>query len=750
MGSKDQSLIHVADDDPLDFNLTVDDQSSEIGPDGKEIPFVYDEEAPNLIPEFEAHSKGRAALKKIVTQVVEDFDSAWESTEKRRKKNADNWKLFTGDLPKKVWPFEDCANAHVPLMFKTITRLVFRAFDEIFGEWGGFYKVLPVGPGDDAIAEILTKHGNWQLREVVPDFYRQQMRALLLFFAQGDVVSHSYWDEVNNRPCHEILTGDDFVVPYVHVTTCPDYSDVPFRVKIMQKYKHELSAMRKLWSNVDKVINKEHSSLDGEPDMLWSESVARSMGIDKPDDQRAAPYKLLWYEGWTEELPNQDEPRFIRAIVDYSSHQIMCLTIHEEAQWQEKRRFEMQQQELDAYKSQLSDYHSQIQQIRDQRAQMQAQLQQAQMQGQQIDPIAVHQAFDQLDESAINPVPPPAWMQDPTQVDETGMPIEGPRKPKRVPVHTFTHGVCIEPVVGNIGLGFGGMEADYNRAANTLFSQFSDQGTLGNTWGLITAGNVEFSRPLSFGPGKVNVAKGISGDQLKGAIHELRPQPANPQLAEMIDKIDQYAEQAAQAPGVMSGEPGKSGETYRGISARLEQATKMLSVPTRIYIETFLKQILKNNGMLNSLFLNDEEIISVNNEMMGQVEELKLGRKLYERDYRVQIIADARFAARLQRIAESDEVLQMFGNIPPLQQNIPLLQYALRKSFEARGKYDYSQYLGPQVPPQAVQTPLGMPPLQPPGPPGIPQPGGPLPQGAQPNGAPPPRPQQPMQGPPPQ
>lgn len=732
------------DDTPADesdvFSLPIEEQGDPQPIEGsQDLPFVYDEESPNLVPAFEDHPKGIEALEKIKTQVLDDFEDAKESTEECRKKTADNWKLFTGDLPQKDWPFKNAANAHIPLMFKALTRITGRVFDEIFSDWGSFFTVLPIGADDDEVAEILSKHGNFQLRFIVPDFYRQMQRAILLYFGTGDVVAHSYWDLQNNRPAHEVLTGEDFYTPYVHVSTCPDLSDVPYRIRVLRKYRYQLSLMEGVWSNVRKVLERSKPSFDDDPETYWAQSSAKSAGIEIPTDNGSAPYQILHYEGWTEELPGQERPRFIQAIVDYSSREILSLLIHEEADWREKRRYEMQMADHGAYESALGDYNTQVGQLNDQRAQLEQQRQMAQMQGQPVDPVAHQAAMDQLDPIHVPPVPPPAWMNDPTDVGPDGMPLEKPKKPAKVPIHTFTHAVCVEPIVGNRGLGYGNMLADYTKAANTAMSQFIDQATLGNSWGIITAGNLQFESPLKFGPGKVSVAKGVTGPQLKDAIHELRPQPANPQMKEMVAMFDAWSEQAAQAPGILSGESGKSGETYRGVSARLEQATKQLSVPGRVYVETFLKPILCANGLLNSVFLADEEIVAVNNELAGKVEELKLGRKLYERDYRVQIIADMQFKSRVQRIAEADELVAMPASIPPLQPNIPFQQKALKKALQARGAWDMIEYLGPMVPPPA--TPFGLPPTPPPGPPGAPgQPPGP--PGAPP-GAPPPNPQAP-------
>jgi hypothetical protein len=186
------------------------------------VVFSYDEEAPNLVEAFMAHREGVEALKEIADHCYSTFTSAFEATEKYRKKIADNWRIFTGDLPPKEAPFENTANAHLPLMLETMSRLSFRVYGELFDDPWHVFDVVPVGPDDDAIANILSTHGNWQIREQISDFQRQMHRLVLGFFVIGDVTVHSYYDELRRTNCHEVLTPDEFVTPNSVSTTRPD------------------------------------------------------------------------------------------------------------------------------------------------------------------------------------------------------------------------------------------------------------------------------------------------------------------------------------------------------------------------------------------------------------------------------------------------------------------------------------------------------------------------------------------------
>ena len=422
------------------------------------------------------------------------------------------------------------------------------------------------------------------------------------------------------------------------------------------------------------------------------------------------------------ELPGQDRERFCKAIVDYETRAILSLTVHEEEDWQDRERFDRQMMELDQYTQAMGAYQSAA-------AEHDAMARAHDSVTQEIGDMAMdpqHQA-DMLAAHAPLPPPPmappmPDWMAG--DGEEPG-PAE-PEPVRKIPLHMFSHAVCIEPMVGNLGLSFGRQQADHNRAVDTWVSQFTDASTLGNSWSLITAGSIEFERPFSISPGTVNAAQGVAAGDLDKVIKELRPGQANPQLMDLIGLVKEWSQSSIQSAPILSGEAGKSGETFRGVNSRIDQASKQLSVPTRVFGD-FFANIAKNNAKLNAVYLDDEEIFQVNNEQRDAMEELKVGRAMYVRNYQIKLKSDLTFASIDARIAAADECVQIPAAVPQLQGNALYMYKALKKSFELRGRYDLIDALGPPPPPP--QVPFGTPVMPPGMPPGAP---GEVPQGAPP------------------
>jgi hypothetical protein len=702
---------------------------------------VYDEDSLNLVEDFQSHPDGKRALVKLGNKIVDEFDDDWEATEPRRKRIADDWKLFAGDLPPKDWPFAHAANANVPIMFENLTRVVFRADGELFGDKSNVFGVSSLGDKDQDQAALLSMHGNWQLRNEIPDFYRQMKRGLMNYFTVGDVTVHSFYDERLKKNRHEVLSADEFVAPYTFTSTMPNYSDLPHYARVYMKYPHEIEAMRGTWFDVEKVLgdpeNRPANSFTDDPEPAIAESVAQTVGQDIPDE--GGPRKILWYEGWVD-LPNQERQRFVQAIVDYETHHVFRLTIHEEASWEEKAAYKRQLDELAKFRAEQQAHLAAMQ---EHQATI-AQVGQAAGMG-VVGPETTMAALQDLQQIAPQPPVPPSWMQDPDDPSET------PRQPDKQPIHLFTHGVCVEPAAGNLGLGYGGMQADFQRAANTSLSQFIDSATLANCSTLITAGNVTWNADGQFqiGPGVINNATGLSAAELKDGLIPFKFGDANAALMQVVELMQSSAEGSIQGPSVLSGESGKSGETARGINARIEQATKQLSVTTSAFAFQVLTQVLKNNAYLNSRWLPDEQLFQMEANLIpqGMTPPFKIGRDMYERNYQIEIKADMRFATQAQRVGEADDALKLFKEVPQLAGNVSLIYAIMKQCLEARGLRNLVPLLGP--PPPIPMTPLGMPmpPIGPEAPPGGPSGGGAPPPGQPPSGAVPPG--GPMKGPPP-
>ena len=710
-----------------------------LGQDTKvEEAFAYDEDEPNLVTSFKAHPEGRAALKRLSHKCLDDFTRAWEATEKFRTSNAKVWNLFAGTLEDKDPQFKAMSNAHVPILMENIVRMQYRQAYELFGNWTNVFGVTPIGPDDEHTAKLLTLHGNWQIRKRIKDFKRQVgHRGLLIFDLFGDVTCHSYWDPQRRSNRHEILTANEFVCANAHVSTMPDYSDVSWVAKIRYMDAHELRKMDGAWEDVGATLKNLPPDWD-DPTITQElrEAVDKTTGVDSTAYQKGQ-YRIIQYEGWLN-LPGQDRDRYCAALIDYTTNNVLKLNIHERTDPYDKRRFEFQQKQLQQYQAAQQEIQA-FEQEREATQMAAFDL------AHSVDPNSDGPAQAIAMANAIAEMPPPQGLPMPDWMH--GDPEAQPEPPLSVPIRLFAHGVNIEPIQGILGLGVGAILAPHNRAANIALSMFIDQGTLGNFKNFLAKGDLRLPATFSIEPGKIHKVEGAT--DLGKDIIPLDFGQANPQLLTLIELLSKFGNTVSNTPEVLAGEAGKSGETAQGLGARIEQATKMLSVPTGKYAD-FLSQVLENNAALNAIFLEDSEFFSVNNHdptlgPMGQ-QSFQVGRDMYDRPYDVEISADLKFTSTGQRISEADALVQMPNAVPAMAGNFAFVYETVKKSLEARNRYDLVATLGgPPPPPQVFGAPTS-PPAPPPGmapPPGSPPaPGGPPPGGGQPN--------QPPQGAPPQ
>ncbi len=742
----------AADNDAQTDNDSVFDAGQE---SPAEAPFEYAEDEVNLVQSFTAHPEGRAALKRLSDKCITDFDAAWEATEKFRKNMSDTWKLFAGTLDPKLPPFQHMANAHVPILMENTIRMGYRQAYELFGNWTNVFGVNPIGPDDEHTAKLLSLHGNWQIRKRIKDFKRELgYRGLLAYNLFGDVTCHSYWDPQRKYNRHEMLTANEFVCANAHVSTMPDYSDVSWVAKVIFMDGHELRKMSKLWADVATVLKNlppawDESSITSE----MREAVDKDLGVDSTA-YKASQYRIIQYEGWLNlppsvapandngEEPEEPRDRYCKVLIDYQTQTVLSLNIHERTDPYDKRRFEFETEQLKKYQADVQEQQLFQQEMEETRRSALALAHSS-------DPESDAPAQAIIMARAVEEMPPPPEPKMPEWMN--GDPNAQPRPPESVPIQMFAHGVNIEPLQGVLGLGTGAIHAAENRAANIALSAFIDQSMLANCKNYLMKGDVRFpgGDKLVLEPGKIHKVEGamdLSKDMVAIDFGE-----ANQQLLTLIEMLVGFGNRVTNTPEVLSGESGKSGETAQGISARIEQATKMLSVPTGKYAD-FLTQVLINNAAINAIFMEDAEFFAVNNHdpqlgPMGQ-QMMSVGRELYDRPYDVEISADLKFTSTAQRISEADALVQLPNAVEEMKANFAFRYMTVQKALEARNRYDLIATLGaPPKPPPVYGAPTS-PPAPPPGMAPPPGPGGPAGPGGPPpannNGAPPqPKPQQP-------
>ncbi len=677
----------------------------------EEPPLVIDPNSKNLVVDLEATDEGQKFLKRLVTDVHDEFMQAWDKNSAYREKVAEAWRVLFCDLPPKSKPYENCANAAIPLALQNIVRLTNKMTTEVFSDWCEPFNFLPTHPQAEAVAPICTQHSNWQIRSKMTGFKRQMKRAILIFAVSGDVAAHSYYDPITRKNIHDVLTCDDFVTPYAHVSVNPDFSDVPWVARRFPYYKTRLKQMGKRagWVNVDKVTAYDAPEYtNAQAETTLRDTVAEFMGED-PFGQKKGEYEVIQYEGWIELPVGTDEDGkplleefYCQFIFDLCSKIPLKLTVHMKESYEEKTRFQMQSQELQQFQQQTMQLQMMQQQKEQQLAQLTGALGVMPQDSPEIGGM-VQQAQQINGQQLPPPPPPPSWMVD-GQME--------PEPPRKDPIYMFSHGVCLEPILGNMGIGLGRIDGQLNIAANTVWSMFLDASALGNGKTFITASNVDFASPFRIGPGVINKAKNIMPSDLANGIMPLDFGAANPQLIEAADRFMQFGEQSMGTSEILAGEPGKSGETARGFQGRAEQANAMMKVPTDAFAD-FAKQVMRNNCKLNAVFCSDYEIFYVNryNEDL-QIEGAQLvqvAREMYDNEFDIELVSDLQFRSRAQKVSEADEIMQLPNAMPELAYNYAFKYHALKQCLIARGMHKLARaYLGPPPPPP--QNTFGLPP----------------------------------------
>lgn len=651
-----------------------EDSSEEEGGERKlslaEIIDIESEDVPNIATQLlAAGEEGQEYIDGyLVSKVLLEYEMASDSMEQYRKKVADDLLIFYGEMPPKKPPFDKLANLNIPIALQNITRLVNRGEGELFGDWTNIHGVTPNGPDDRVYADDLSRHGNWQLSEQIPDFKRQQRRGMLMFYSVGDVTGESFYDTQRKHNRHVTLTPDEFYVPYTLVSVMPDWSDVPYRGRIYDYYRHEMEGFYGIWDSdqLDKVLNEDPAFDSDDPDQPLTRRMTRLMGTEEPADG-PAPYRVLRHETWCK-LPGQERQRFVRAEVELSRRILLRLTLHEVPDWGELARYEMQTQELDAY--------------------MQARAQFDMMIG---DPMA-------LAAGMVPPEPPPRphWMGD----DEDARPQE----PRLVPRHQFTHAVCIEPLRGTRGFGLLNVQAPINRFGNSALNHEVDSATLDNFPPLLIDADAGLKK-LVVGAGELTPVQTDGQRTVRDMVHNARVARHTGSMLELVKWAQELGSASIQSPEVLSGEPGKSGESARGLMARIGEATKNIAVYTRAYADQFLVPILYQNARLNAIFMPDDEVFLITDEE-GQTQKASIGRAMYRRmPFKVKIRADLRFSSDQERIQQADQLVGMSIQDPYLQGNAAFAWHARERALRARGLADMVPLLGP-APPNPPQVPM--------------------------------------------
>lgn len=666
----------------------VDEMDVDVGDTKSEDDIVLDTSAFNLVDQLSKTPAGIKYLEDLSDIVQGSFKAMWDSTEEYREKRRTLYKLFRGHLDPKSEPYENCANIHLPVVLRAIVMLVPRIVTELFPSDDYMFKALPTGPEDQERADLLTLHGDWQFKHEMPDFIPMWERLVTEALLAGSAFVYSGRDFIHDRNRHEFLSCEEFVMAYTDKSVDPSLSDVPEKIRIVRKSKHELEqliadgtfdpvVMEEVMEPSDDPKLRGNRDKTEKPELVVKEEVDEVEGHHRPDDDPTAPWVFYEYHGWLQ-LPGEDVQRPVVVVMDTDQKKVVSFYVREQDDWKDKERFNEETQAI-------TDYNAAVEQF----------------QVQQNDPAYMMQV-----QQGLAPPPTPPVPSGNMQLDEMGQPL--PPKPiKKVPVEYFTKIDCIYDPHGSMGIGIGDMILGFNQVANQLGNLFIDAASTANNPPQLVSENALPPGTNDIAPGDI-LRSPLPPEQLDKAHKVLIQVQGNPQLLEMMNTMMEVANEVAATPDVYAGEPGKANETYRGIATRVEQAAKPLTA-IALRMLRGLTYVIKKNARLNANFLPESELVSVIDPMKGR-QKVTITRDIYLEDYDITFTADTRFVSQQQKLDEDMQLMQFAATTPlfaqnPVQGSIFLYEVATRYLKDMR-RPELIPFLGPRPTPPPPPQPM--------------------------------------------
>lgn len=637
-------------------------------------------------------------LKKTAQKVVGDYKRDCGARTEHMKRRANQIKLFCGTLRPKSWPFENCANAHLPILAEAILRLEARILDQMIPAKGDIFHVKPTGMDDEDRAKRVEKHLNWQTKYEMRDWRIGFDATLMQVLIEGSAFRHIYRDVANNRNVATNIPIEDFVVPYTTKSVDPYMADVPRKTRVLRLSRHELEEREDagVYFKIERLYEGEKDK-DGEPtgppvvempDTQMRETVDKAEGTDKPfgndpDEKRVVLEQHRWLKvpKATDGTDFTDRERPICITVDMATEKVLNLYIREDEDPLDRMRF---------------DNETMLYQQNEQ-AQQQQYAQQIEMLA--MDPMATEEHALAVPKPEPQPQPKPVRMR---------------------PIEYFVHYGCIPNPEGFYYLGVGYLLESENEVANTVMSQIIDAATLAN----VATGFINRQAKMKRGnqeivPGQlVEVEPVGSLDDMVKIIQFPGPQPA---MFEVVKEMKESALGVSQANEVLSGETERN-ETATTTRIKASMALTNIAVIVR-RLQMPLDYEIKALARLNSVFLDSEKpFLFVVPQPGGQLEQIQVTRQDYVEDLDILFTADPKMASQPQRVEEAQGALEMILQNPVLQMlpSYPNLVWtAQRKVFLAMDADDLVMAMGPPPPPP--MPPMMMPPG---GAPGAPAPSG--------------------------
>lgn len=258
-------------------------------------------------------------LAKIGAQVIEDFEMDCESRHEWYLKMQEHFEMALQLADQKQWPWPGASNVQFPLL--TIAALQFqaRAYPALIPQDGQVVKAKTVGiPTQEKMdaAIRVSKHMSYQIMEEMPSWEEGMDRLLLALPIAGSMFKKTYYDNLNETNCSEIIYPKDLVVNY-YAKSLESASRISHCLYL---YKNDI--YERIASGIFRDVDLGDNYSYGSDYDLDADNIARLQGLYEPATDDDAPYFLIEQHRWVDlDGDGYKEPYCI--TVDYCSKKVL-------------------------------------------------------------------------------------------------------------------------------------------------------------------------------------------------------------------------------------------------------------------------------------------------------------------------------------------------------------------------------------------------------------------------------------------
>jgi len=202
---------------------------------------------PSQAPEYEDDTNTEEFYRNLVEDISEDeletiAEMVYENLEADRKSRA-SWEstitkgiaLLGLELEELSEPFEGACSAHHPLIIESAVKFQSKASPELLPAKGPVKTQIlgNITPEKEAQAQRIQDFMNYQLTEVMSEYYEDTERMLFWLPIIGSAFKKTYYSPTLDRPKSEFVPCDQFIVPFAasSLDTAPRYSHIIYKTE---------------------------------------------------------------------------------------------------------------------------------------------------------------------------------------------------------------------------------------------------------------------------------------------------------------------------------------------------------------------------------------------------------------------------------------------------------------------------------------------------------------------------------------